>query len=261
MTSFPILGQFLISMVTIIASIGVGYRLGLIFQSYKKSEKDGIISVISGSLLGLLSFMLAFTFGIVSERYDTRKALVRDEANQIGTVWQRMDFMSEPDRSESKKLIKKYIDLRTELVKSPDEGNIIKSIGQADKILDKLWSLAITHSKTDLNSDVGALYFESLNRLIEIQGLRIAIAYRGHISIGFWISLYILLISAMMSIGYYGAIIESKMSFASFILAFSFSLVIGIISNLDQLHTKHFEISQQPLFDLQKKIAQKNYEI
>ena len=36
--------------------------------------------------------MLAFTFSIVSDRYDTRKALVRDDAIAIRTAWQRATF-------------------------------------------------------------------------------------------------------------------------------------------------------------------------
>jgi putative effector of murein hydrolase LrgA (UPF0299 family) len=255
MTSLPLLLQFLITIIVIIGSIEVGNRVGLALQSYKKHEKDGMISVISGSILGLLSFMLAFTFGIVSDRHDARKALVRDEANQIGTVWLRSDFMTEPDRSTSKKLVKEYLDIRLSLLKSVADDKIIKSVVDADSIHNILWTMGISHAQKDLQSDLGGLYFDALNKLSEIQGLRVAIAYRGHLSRGLWISLYILLVCAMLCIGYYASVIQSKRSFASVVLAFSFSLVIGIISNLDQLQTKHFEISQQPLIDLQKKIA------
>ncbi|HTE24622.1 bestrophin-like domain [Flavitalea sp.] len=257
MTSLPLFLQFIITNIVILGSIEVGKRMGEALQRYKKNEKDGMISVISGSILGLLSFMLAFTFGIVSDRHDLRKSLVREEANQIGTVWLRSDFIAEPDRSVTKKLVKEYLDLRISLLKSAGDEKIIKSVVDADRIHDKLWALGISHSRNDLQSDLGALYFDALNKLADIQGLRVAIGYRGHIPAGLWISLYTLLVCAMLSIGYYAYSIQSKRSFASILLAFSFSLVIGIISNLDQLQTKHFEISQQPLLDLQKKINER----
>ena len=39
------------------------------------------------------------------------------------------------------------------------------------------------------------------------------------------------------------------------ILALSFSLVIWIISNFDELQSKYFQISQQPFTDLQSKFV------
>lgn len=255
MSNFPSLLQFLITIMVVIASIEVGNLVGKALQSYKMHEKDGMISVISGSILGLLSFMLAFTFGIASDRHDARKALIRDEANQIATVWRRADFMKEPDRSLSKNLLKEYLDIRLSLVNSGTDDRIISTVVEADSIYDKLWAMGIVLAEGDLRSDLGALYFDALNKLNEIQGLRVAVGYRGHVSRGIWISLYILLVCAMISIGYYASVTQSKRSFASVVLAFSFSLVIGIISNLDQLKTRHFEISQQPLLDLQHKLA------
>jgi len=83
MKNIPLIVQFIGTMAIVIISIGFGFYIGRILQRRKKNEKEGMISVISGSILGLLSFILAFTFGIVSDRHDARKALIRDEANQI----------------------------------------------------------------------------------------------------------------------------------------------------------------------------------
>ena len=49
--------------------------------------------MIAGAILALATFMLAFTFGIVADRYDTKKGLVREDANAIRTAWQRSDFL------------------------------------------------------------------------------------------------------------------------------------------------------------------------
>jgi len=39
--------------------------------------------------------MLAFTFSIVSDRYYTKKGLVREEANLIRSAWCPSDFLQE----------------------------------------------------------------------------------------------------------------------------------------------------------------------
>jgi len=41
------------------------------------------------AILGLLAFRLAFTFGVAASRFDTRRELVLDEANAIGTTFLR----------------------------------------------------------------------------------------------------------------------------------------------------------------------------
>src|SRR6478735_6109188 len=46
-------------------------------------------SQITGTIFGLLGFVLAFTFSIALDRYDTRRGLVVEEANAIGTAYRR----------------------------------------------------------------------------------------------------------------------------------------------------------------------------
>jgi hypothetical protein len=249
--------QFIITMVLITGCIETGYYLGRKLQGREKSEDEKMISVICASILGLMAFMMGFTFGIVSARYDTRKSLVREEANQIRTVWLRTDFMPEPDRSASRKLLKQYLGLRLVIIKNVTDKDIVQSVVQGDEIQEKLWALSEKHSRTDMQTDIGALYFDALNKLIDLQGLRFAIGYQARLPKGLWIALYILLVLSMLSIGYYAAIIKSRRNFSAIILSFSFALVLVIISMLDQVQTNQFGVTQQPLIDLQYKLRDK----
>ena len=70
-------------------------------------EKIQTGPVVAASL-GLLAFMLAFTFGAVTKRYDDRKQLVLDEANAIGTACLRADLLPEPDRDSVRRLLYDY---------------------------------------------------------------------------------------------------------------------------------------------------------
>ena len=71
---------------SVVIAIEAGYRLGHAAHRRSEDEKESPVSAIPAAILGLLAFMLAFTFGIVSDRYDARKALVREEANAIRTA-------------------------------------------------------------------------------------------------------------------------------------------------------------------------------
>ena len=49
--------------------------------------------------LGLLAFILAFTFGLAAARFDTRRQVLLDEANAIGTTYLRAGML--PDRRDA----------------------------------------------------------------------------------------------------------------------------------------------------------------
>lgn len=107
--AIAILGSFVGTIFLVVASIEGGYRLGLVAHRRSRQEKESPISAIEGSVLALLAFILAFTFGIASNRFDARKELLRAEANAIRTVWHQSDFLREPQRGETKTLLREYV--------------------------------------------------------------------------------------------------------------------------------------------------------
>src|SRR6478736_5820282 len=90
---FPLWLMVVLTFVAVALAIEAGYRLGTAAHRRSDDEKESPVSAIAGTILGLLAFMLAFTFGIVSNRFDDRKGLVREEANAIRTAFARSDFL------------------------------------------------------------------------------------------------------------------------------------------------------------------------
>ena len=97
---------FIGTIILVIIAIEEGYRLGLAAHRRSEDEKESPVYAIAGAILGLSAFMLAFTLGIVSDRYDAKKELVRDDAVAIRTAWQRSDFLPGTDRAEAKVLLR-----------------------------------------------------------------------------------------------------------------------------------------------------------
>jgi hypothetical protein len=255
MKDIPLVFQIIGTILIVLGSVEVGYRVGCALEKRIMHEKGPLISVITGAVLSLLSFILAFTFGVVSDKFDARKRLVREEANQIYRVWLRADFMPETDKTRSRNLLNEYLAIRTTPIEQLNDESIQKAVIKANQIQNELWTMAISHSQTEMQSDVGSLYFSSLNDLIDLQSSRIRIGYQTQTPFGLWISIYSLLVLAMLSTGYYAAIIHSKRNFGAFLIALSFCLVIFVISNLDQGQSSWFRISYQPFIDLQNKIS------
>ena len=249
---------FVATIIIMVVAVEAGHVLGDAVHRRSEDEKEPPVSAKMGAILGLVAFMLAFTFGIVTNRYDSRKELVRNEANAIGTAYLRSDFMSEPDRGKTKMLYREYLDTRIAAAVSRSLGEQHKALIESDSVQRQLWEMAVANAYKDMNSDVAALYIDSLNQVIDIHALRVAVAMQARIPAGIWLVLYVLVILGMIGIGYQTAIAESaRRSWATPILAFAFSLVIVLIASLDRPQSGFITVSQQPLIDLRASMEMK----
>jgi len=253
--TIPIWVLFVGTILLVKGSIELGYRLGRMVRRRSEDEKESPVSAIAGSVLGLVAFMLAFTFGIVTERYDTRKGLVREEANTLRTTWQRTDFLPEPDRTEARALLRKYVAHRlptdhAELSRKAFDEKVKKILSEGEGIQRRLWDMAVVNARKDMNSDVAALYVDSLNQMAEVHASRVAVALQQRIPLGVWLVLCCLTSLGMAALGYQTGIAGSKRSLAQPLLAISFSMVVALIASLDRPVNTFVKVPQQPLIDL-----------
>jgi hypothetical protein len=253
----PLWAFFIGIILIVVFSLELGYRLGRLAHRRSADEKESPVSVISGSILGLGAFILAFTFGIVSNRFDARKELVREEANAIRTAWQRSDFLPEPDHTETRQIIRQYLDARLAFSQSNDTGpdTVARFLADAEAVQDRLWDIAVANARKDMNSDVAALYIESLNEVFTTHASRVAVGLQLRVPTGIWFLLIVLTSLGMMSLGYQTGIAGSRRSFAQPILAVSFAMVLALIAELDRSSGDFIRVTQQPLVDLQSWIS------
>ena len=67
------------------AATEVGYRLGRKSETKIPENTKSQISTVEGALLGVLALLLGFTMSMAVSRFETRKQLVLEEADAIGT--------------------------------------------------------------------------------------------------------------------------------------------------------------------------------
>jgi len=254
--ALPIWLLFLVSAALVVLAVEIGFRLGNIVRRRSSEERESPVSAIAGAILGLLAFMLAFTFSIASERYDTKKGLVREEANVLRAAWQRSDFLQEPAREKTKALLRDYLKHRIAFAQSFNPTGAEFSINDATRIQHQIWATGVLSAKTDpfMNSDIGAMYLESINQMADLQALRVNQGLQARVPTGIWFVLYALLVLGMIAVGYQTAIAESRRSRVTAVLAISFSLVIALIAALDHPLNRFISVSQTPLVSLQLEI-------
>jgi hypothetical protein len=113
--SFPLWEIFLVTMGLITLFVEAGFRLGR-RRRLPASEKSESSATMVGAMMALLGFLLVFTFGAASSRYDIRKDLVIQEVNAIGTTYLRAGILPEPYGTQIRGLLRDYVDSRVKLV-------------------------------------------------------------------------------------------------------------------------------------------------
>ena len=115
--------MFVVPLAAVIIPLIIGQNIGIrLIRKEPVIPHDSISSIVTAAL-GLVAFMLAFTFQIASTRYSTRKELLIKEVRDIRTAYLRAGLIPEPYNSNTKRYLTEYVDLRACLfTESPTEG-------------------------------------------------------------------------------------------------------------------------------------------
>lgn len=248
--AIPLWAFFIGTTALILLSVEAGFWIGKKIVQRSPDEKESAAAAVGGAVLGLVAFMLAFTFGIAAARYDARKELVRDDADAIRTAWLRSGFVPDPDRSAMRALLREYVDLRISTAESGSLLKIPQAAAKSVEIQRQLWAYVHAHGLTDLNTDIGSSLVESINDLINVHAVRLAVAVDARIAPGIWLTLFAISVFGMVAMGYQMGIAGSMRSRTNSILAISFALVITLIAGLDRPQIALVSVSQKPLEDL-----------
>lgn len=247
----PIWSIFLGTMVLVLFCLRIGLLVGRRRQRLSQGMLEGPGAIV-GAAMGLLAFMLAFTFNTAANRYDTRKSLVIEETNAIGTAWLRAGFLGDPNRAAMRALLRDYVDLR---LKTAVGGiDLAEALRQADAMHDKMWAIAEETGRRDSNSITTGLFIQSLNDVIDVHLKRLTVGIRTRVLPTIWATLYLLLVVGMIMIGIQLGMSPSRHFGLELALAATFALVMVLIADLDRPQEGLVRVSQQAMVDLQTKL-------
>lgn len=241
--------------ISIIVILMISAWMGTIFVRWRKihlivSDNSHLNTIVTANL-ALLAFILAFTFGLATTRYDARKLYFLEEINAIETVWLRTALIEEPHRREIRDLLKEYVRIRVETANKAEL--IMDANKKAIIIQDKIWEIVTKWIGEAPHDPVNALFITSINNMFDSQTKRVTVFSTYRIPPLIWIALFVLIIFSMFAVGY----LFGKMSVTEWYmivaLSLAFSSVILVIIDLDSV--KGFiSIDYQPIFDLYERI-------
>ena len=232
-----------------ILSIEVAYCFGKWRRIRSVDEKDSSIAAIVGATLGLLAFMLAFTFSLAATRFEARRQAVFDEANSIGTTYLRARLLPEPQRSEVAQTLRRYTEMRVQYIA---ERRIDELITQSEQLHEQLWSQGVMVAEKAPDSVMTGLFLQSLNETIDLHSKRVFVGLQSRIPFTIWLALFSLALLGMFSVGYQAGFSESRRSPVTTMLVLAFTGVLFLIVDLDRAQEGLLQVSQRSMTDLQR---------
>jgi hypothetical protein len=239
------------SVVVFMAASELGRMLGSWLRLRRTAEEDPALGTTVGGLLGLLGLLLAFTFGMAGQRFDTRKTLVVEEANAIGTAWLRTDLVPEPQRSEARRLLRDYAQARLD---ATDAARRDEAIARSEKLQEELWRAAADAARAS-PTPPSALFVASVNEVIDMHGRRVNAALRNPIPPTIFAALYLVSLLVLGALGYARGLTDDQARAASIVLTLVLAVTIGLILDLDRPYEGLLTVSQQSLADVRRSMG------
>jgi hypothetical protein len=234
------------------AASEIGYRVGCWHRARRAETDRAPTNAIMGSTLGLLAFILAFTFGMSSTRFDTRRQLVLEEASAILQTYQRAQFLPAEPREQSSALLREYVALRLGVPELRSMAEVAEVVERSDRIQDALWEQAQVMAAQP--TAMLSAYLRSLSYLTDLQMKRMRAAMWNRIPATIEAMLFAMACLGLLTVGYGAGLADNRAALPTLLIVLAFSAVIVIIVDLERPRPTLFEISEEPMAAVARRI-------
>lgn len=254
--AIPILTLYIGMSFTLLLSFEIGYQL---CKYTKRNDKEGFTTTgpMVGGLLGMLAFVLAFTFSMAADQHNLRKKHVLEEANIIGTAYLRADLLGDRDTTKIKDLLKEYVDGRVYAIKMRDATIFKMALKRSQEIQDLLWNQVVSAAKREPTLTIGLL-IQSINDIIDSHQNRVTAGFYNRIPSSVWIVLLVISTLTMMTMGAQAKLGNSRSLVAVIPLIMAFSALTTIVLDLDRPQEGLITVGQEAMIDLQESLNRKH---
>lgn len=229
-------------------SVESGYRIAKRRKQGARDHTEAPAPPIVAATLGLLAFLVAFTFGSAASRFEERRQTVLAESNAINTSYLRAQMLPDPMSANARNFLREYVDVR---LAGTQANQFAQALAKSEELHKRLWSEAVAAAQKE-KSPMTSLFMSSLNDVFGLHEKRITAAVYNRIPAGIWIGLYVLLMLAMSVVGYYEGMSGTRHTLAVFGMVLAFSTVLAMIADLDRPGRGLLEVNQQSMIDLRK---------
>jgi len=236
-----------------LAAIEIGFRFGR--RSPAAAVDDDAkahINATQASTLGILALLLAFTFSLSLQRFDTRSDAMVDEANAIGTAYLRAQMLPAPLRDETRALLRDYVDVRVDaghvsIIRGDEWASLMAKAGS---LQNALWDGARRAAEANPSPVPSGMFVQATNDLIDSFGRRDAAINRHVPEVVLFLLLGTFLITCAI-VGFSAGVVGRRPPLVSFAMVVLIVVLVFVILDLDRPIRGLIVVSEKNLLDLQ----------
>jgi hypothetical protein len=234
----------------------LGFRLMGRSLSDRTNVDKGDLALVLGAILTLLALLLGFTYAMSQSRFETRRELVIEEANAIGTAYLRATTFPGPRSSEIQELLRRYAALRAEIARTTADSpeNIHEADRRSKELHDLLWSHAAALAREN-PTPVVSIFLQALNEMIDLHTKRLA-AFRNRVPLSIYLVLFIVWVITLWLVGYYFGQRRKNARILTALVVLIVASVMWLIMDLDDPVRGVIRAPQDSLTDLVKDLNQ-----
>jgi hypothetical protein len=249
--SFPIAGCYVGVAILMLTFGEVGYQFGVRSRTRQDKEAPTSLGPMVGGLLGMLAFVLAFTFSMASSQHDRRKQYVLEEANSIGTAYLRADLLDKQYGIKVKRLLREYVDIR---LKAASGSDIDTALAKSVEIHGLLWEQVSSAAGESPNTNT-LLMIQSINDVIDMHEKRVTAALRNRIPTSVWIALVGITALTMITMGAQVGLTGKRRLVAVVPLVLAFAVLVTLVVDINRPQSGLITVGQQSMVELQRSMS------
>ncbi len=197
-----LVGMPLLLLISMAIAMEIGSRVRRNHLSGDDEKDMEGLGVVDGAVFGLMGLLLAFAFSGAAARFDHRRDLITEEANDVGTAWLRIAVLPAADQPAIRQKFREYIDCRlATFQEGADDAAVQKSLSKAGQLQNEIWALATASTARASSTSPAMLLLPSLNEMFDIVTTRSA-ALMMHPPIVVFILLMVVLTLCSLLAGY-----------------------------------------------------------
>lgn len=159
----------------------VGRRTGIRRVARDPDASKAKLGAMEAAVYGLMGLLLAFTFSGAAARFDTRRNLIVEETNAIGTAYLRVDLLPSDTQAKLRPIFREYVESRLETSGhlSSDFPRALNAFSMSMKLQDEIWNQAVVACRDQGQQSATMLLLPALNKMIDLTTTRMMSHYNG----------------------------------------------------------------------------------
>jgi hypothetical protein len=151
----------------------IGYRIGVRRIAKEPETARAGLGTVEGAVFALLGLLIAFTFSGAAARFDSRRQLIIEETNAIGTAYLRLDLLPADKQPAIRDLFRRYLDTRLSAYKKmPDIDAAMADLAKATAMQGDIWRDAVAACREGNSPQSTMLLMPALNQMFDIASAR-----------------------------------------------------------------------------------------